>query len=318
MWWSCLHLFWTISTCTGNSTKQQRNIHVDDRTWPSLFSNKCKQFHNALDEQHRQIMTYIDGRLETLKPWLWETINFHRRKTKVCVRTLKISLRSSVINESSLCKLRGLLKYCMVHEQRCWTALSKPIAETKDCLWRGWRAWYQGEVGQDAPGLKSATSDLHTISINFHCCFLLDTINQQLICQYHLSSASICTNSLIAYKIKLFVVVWNNVSSTSICTNSWTVYVVKLFVFVWNNVSSTSICTNSFTTYTVKLFVFVLNNVNVIIQYYLATPYHMCIFISHSNWLYVDKHTRDLDKSLLSSYMSNMAQTLHQPLFEHF
>ena len=29
-------------------------------------------------------------------------------------------------------------------------------------------------------------------------------------------------------------------------------------------------------------------------------------------------HFRDLEKSLLSSYMSNIAQTLHQPLFEHF
>ena len=27
---------------------------------------------------------------------------------------------------------------------------------------------------------------------------------------------------------------------------------------------------------------------------------------------------RDLDRSLLSSYMSNIAQTLHQPLFENF
>ena len=148
--------------------------------------------------------------------------NFHGRKAKFCVRTLKISLRSRVINESSFCKLRGLVKYCTVHEQRCWTASSKWLAEEKDWLWRGWRGWSQREVEQDVPGLKSATSDLCTISIKFLCCFLSDTVNQQLIYQYHLSSASICSNIFTAYKIKLFVFVWNNVSSTSICINSFT------------------------------------------------------------------------------------------------
>ena len=106
--------------------------------------------------------------------------------------------------------------------------------------------------------------------------------------------------------------------STSICTNSFTTYMVKLFVHIEVELTFFQTNTNSFTTYAVKLFVFVLNNVNVIIRYHLATTYHMCIFISHSRWLYVDKHISDFDKSLLSSYMSNIAQTLHQPLFENF
>ena len=76
--------------------------------------------------------------MTTIQCWLMRDndrlINFHGRKAKFCIRTLKISLRSRVINESSLCKLSGLINYCMVHEQRCWTASSKPISEGKDWL----------------------------------------------------------------------------------------------------------------------------------------------------------------------------------------
>ena len=35
-------------------------------------------------------------------------------------------------------------------------------------------------------------------------------------------------------------------------------------------------------------------------------------------WLYVDKHIRDFEKSLLSNYMGDIAQTLHRSLFEPF
>ena len=56
----------------------------------------------------------VDGRLQIARDPDPETltmgkINFHGRKAKFCVRTLKISLRSRVINESSLHKLRGLV-----------------------------------------------------------------------------------------------------------------------------------------------------------------------------------------------------------------
>ena len=62
-WWNCLHLFWTISTHTGNTTKQLKNIHVDDRNNHLCFQTNANNFtmcavklsvqvENVLDEQH--------------------------------------------------------------------------------------------------------------------------------------------------------------------------------------------------------------------------------------------------------------------------
>ena len=115
----------------------------------------------------------------------------------------------------------------------------------------------------------TSAANIPRLGVEYNCYFQAFTAQYftcntlgEAFCQYHMSSASICTNSFTAYMVKLFVFIWNKVSLTSICTNSLTAYMVKLFVFVWSKVSSTSTCTNSLTTYAVKLFVFVWNNVS--------------------------------------------------------
>ena len=134
------------------SSTTTTTAHTNDTANPNphtLQSHKtrndyhCPWAHYPTPEPQPHVIPQALGHITidnmtTIQCWLMRDsdrlISFCGTKAKFCVRTLKISLKPRIINESSLCKLRGLIKYCMVHEQRCWTASSKPIAEEKDWL----------------------------------------------------------------------------------------------------------------------------------------------------------------------------------------